>query len=249
MVPACVIMISLFYTFFPCLHINFGFNLIPECDAHPNLCTKYWTNLLIKIGLALFSCIAFTSLSTTTMLEHMFYSSMHCLCLLNYLRLLWRRVKQDSWQPDRVLHVFREIQLICNGFNDIHQAGLMWYSIGILSFSVILGSYLAIETAGQLPLPYTLSLLLIGGNCGVMLVDLYGRIHSKLLPTFKKVKEEARRSTNRMPSECRKHFRKCISSWPYLKVKIGYSNYFEEETTLTIMLFSVEQLVSLVLIH
>ncbi len=139
--------------------------------------------------------------------------------------------------------MFRQIQLLCYGFNSYHQKYLSVVKLLHMSVFITIGLYALIRLWPILVLPQIIMFAtgVIESVVGILLgfgVKAYVYTTSKLVihnvKKWKSVQKD-------------KEFRRIVKSWPILKVHLGSVNFIDEVTAINALDLCCNQVASLLL--
>jgi|GEM_PF-6671119 len=243
-----------FFGFFliqPCCPGNFGYQLFFECcfQKFPSFLT------LSKISLAAYSALQFACSVSIIPLVNTQFGYVFCYCFQNYLKYfqylyncsgskLSRIFNKSGDKNSQVLLVYRQIQLLIQQQNEIHQHFIVVGMLFMASLGVTVALYVTITLINQgTSLIQILFFFAVGLDCFLIMVVLsgmQGRVYTTSEETLRLSKQPGKFQKNAWA-------KRVIRSFQPLKIGFGSVNFFDRFTGINVFQFSIDQTVNLLL--
>lgn len=243
-IPGCIISGTFMLLMPPCTSANFGYFLLSPC-VNPELPWKVFPDCVLRIFVICFAIRVYLHIVSCFLLETVYFSSLHCFCLANYQRLFWRNFSVEFWNFARTIKMFKEIQLLTTVYNLIHGSILSVAVTFFVTCNFIVATYALVGLYSEISLPEFIFFGFMVFDCFLCMLicdggykatvnnvakDILAKVHATVAPTNKPV------------------MRLYLRSWPTAKIKLGNTNFYDKETPLNLIEFSIAQVVSLLLL-
>ncbi|CAL8128707.1 unnamed protein product [Orchesella dallaii] len=241
----------LHHFYLPCMPGNFGYLLLNECSldgvegpSNAEESIKH-TELLLKLSLVSVSTWMILFSCATVFLEYCLFTTIQCYCLLNYLRVLKRKLESCSNKNiSTVIKRYQQIQLLISSYNNIHRSILTPIEIGLYEVVFILSLYGVVGLSSVLVLPLLLLFGFLTCECILLTVEAEDAIKGQVYRVSKSIIRKLQ------SSKLNSNSRRCMHSLPILSIHMGGSgNFYDETTPLVLLNFAVNQTVGLLLME
>ncbi|CAL8098107.1 unnamed protein product [Orchesella dallaii] len=248
--PSVAIPYSMLQWFMGCNSINFGYFTIPAC--HSTDTDGNWSIFSI-IQLTLFciiGCWFVIDVIGGFALFVINFSLVQAYCLRRYVQYITSCLIAKPEKGIVILPYFRQVQLLVRYYNNLQQDKLILMALFIGTASFCL-SYFVIIALGveNISVPELLFFLVIA-NYATLFTNLYTKMMSRVYGASTECNLVIKQKVlPKVPSRERKWVERYVKSFPLLKCYIGYNNYVDELTPLTLYSFCVDQTVSLLMVQ
>lgn len=244
-VPGAAISGGLVILIRPCFPGNFGYFLLASCTDSESTGPMFpeWILRHLFVGGSVWIIVHIT---TSFVLEIAVFSSLHCFCLANYQNLLWWnvKIKNNFWET---VQMQKEIQLLTANYNWIHGNVLSVAVTIYASSNFIIGAYACLCLHSEMSPPEFLFFGLISFDCFLIMLFCDGgfksTVNSSSIDALARI-----RTCNHCTTKTWSGIKRYLKSWPVAKIKLGCTNFYDKETPLNLIQFSVGQVVTLLLL-
>lgn len=182
------------------------------------------------------------------------FTSAHC--ILYYMVLAMKRhlrsvdtSKYSSWKPDIVVQMFREAQLLCAIYNDIHKR----HMIPLSMVMAVAGSSISLFALVSRWSNMDLKTVLVFGNgvaMGINVVVITFRLAVKLRVESNMIKPlfVRRERNNGIDKKSSRILQRYWKSFPAFRVSFFETNFFDRNTPLVMLHFIFDGTINLILL-
>jgi len=233
----------------PCFPGNFGYQLYPECGFTQATSLAF----VLKIGFSFAVSLVFASSAAIIAIINTQFVHVFCYCYLNYMKysqyLMGSKkglsiFKTGKWKS-QILLVYRQIQLLIQQHNTVNQHFIVVLMLMLAATGLTVSLYLLVTmfrtSAGLIE---ALFFSAFGFDCFMIIVVLSG-MEGKVYTTSMETLQIANKFGKWQKNEWS---RRVIRSWQPLKIGLGSVNFFDELTGISVLEFSIDQTVNLLLI-
>jgi len=237
----------------PCNLNNPAYMYFPSCSklSFEKSYATFLFGLLLQIVMPLLMAMIALHKFGQCAMEYFLFSVIHCYCLINYIDWFYkhfRKTCQDEFS--KYNQIYREIQLLMDKYNSVHQGPLTLTTIGLCAYVFIISFYAMTGFLDQLIVLQILFFSVLAFDTFTIVAMVDGTFKAGVLKASKQMlcgvqEKMAGLMITKRPKML---YKRQVRSWPLFKVYTGSVNYYEEETTLVFLDFNINQVVNLLMI-
>lgn len=230
---------------FPCFPGHIGYYIVPECYANQMDENNFVLNLILKLLTSLLASYVIMFMFGSCVLECVTFVAVHCLCFHNYLKLILRNFQLKSINNMQVIQMYRELEILVKIYNEIHQGALTIGMMIMCSIVFVIGLYTWIALRNVVVMPLLLLLACVLFDVLVIIFEIDGSLKSQTYSNSEQFTTEVKRMRKLMGAP---YFRRHVKSWRVIRICLGSSsNYYDNTTSLIFMGFNVNQTINVLL--
>ncbi|CAL8098111.1 unnamed protein product [Orchesella dallaii] len=240
--PTVAVPYAMLQWFMGCNSINFAYFTIPACHAADTSQNWPMSSIVQLTIYCIFGCWLVMDVVGGFALFVIDFSLVQAYCLRRYIQYVSSCLTLNPKKCREFLPYFREVQLLCRYYNRMQQDRLIVMTLNIASASCIL-SYFVVISLGlhNISVPELLFFFIIANDATLFLM-LYAKMMSRVyVQSTQSDLAIKQRVLPKVASKDRKWVGRYVKSFPLFKCYIGYNNYVDELTPLTLFSFCVDQ--------